>query len=83
MPHLEVCCVIFEMLLYTHVELVHPLPLGLQGCTVGLITCREMEIEGEKCIKLIVTLQLNTVEASKGSYKATVQAEKMSYEHMI
>lgn len=41
LPHLEVCRVVSEMLLHTHTELVHPLPLSLQGCAVCLITCRE------------------------------------------
>lgn len=60
LPHLEVCCVIFEMLLHTHTELVHPLPLSLQRCTVSLITCREMDTEG----RVFVTLQLQASMAA-------------------
>lgn len=40
MFHLEVSGVVFEMLLYTQTQLVHPLPLVLQGCTVRLMTER-------------------------------------------
>lgn len=41
--HLEVCRVVFEMLLHTHAQLVHPLPLSLQGCAVCLMTCGRMQ----------------------------------------
>lgn len=37
------------MMLYTHTELVHPLPLSLQGCTVRLITHRRMEKLSSHC----------------------------------
>lgn len=38
LPHLEISHVVFEMLLHTHVKLVHPLPLSLQGGAVSLET---------------------------------------------
>lgn len=41
--HLEVCRVVFEMLLHTRTQLVHPLPLSLQGCAVCLMTCRRTQ----------------------------------------
>lgn len=34
--NLEVGGVVSEMLLHTHAQLIHPLPLGLQGCAVRL-----------------------------------------------
>ena len=34
--YLEVGCVVFEMLIHTYTQLAHPLPLGLEGCTVRL-----------------------------------------------
>lgn len=45
---LEVCRVVPQVLLHTHTQLVHPLPLSLQGCAVSLIT--RNRTEEAKCL---------------------------------
>lgn len=46
LPHLEVRRVVFQVLLHTHTQLVHPLPLSLQGCTVSLTARKGPETAG-------------------------------------
>lgn len=69
--HLEIRRVVFEMLLHTHTQLVDPLPLGLQGGTVGLRTCREHS-----------EVQANGASASSAAFTSESRDSKLSQSHL-
>lgn len=75
--HLEIGRVVFEMLLHTHTQLVHPLPLGLQRCTVRLTTQSSINqyhsewIKNKRCIHCEWEFPVQTGRSPAASTKVT------------